>query len=430
MSSGSKTAQVIALIEDEIVRQLQRILDAPELQALEGAWRGLHYLVHNCETNADLQIKVLDVSKRELRRDLERAVSYDASELHKKVYHNEQHVWLGEPYSVLLADYEFSRLPADVRLLQGLGAIGDHAHVPIVASAQPALLDLESWDDVSDQPDLAKRMQAGQYMQWRSLRESEDAKMLFLCVPTVVAKALDLPALDGIGKSLFGKPAPDALDPLLSCKPVRMNASFAAGTIAARCFHDSGWFHEMRRVDTLGVVRNLPAHRSNAQWDGVQDASGLKCSSADAIALYRLGFMPLCRIDEARSVFFGYQSVRVVGDFEDTEEEGSRRLASSLPFALMAGRILHQLSMQQSKGKERDSVGKHRGRLHDWVQRYVTNTGAAGFNCTRPLLSAHVELTQREQDNDIRVGLLFIQLRISPGSLPSRGRFRFCVKVV
>ena len=40
--------------------QLNAVMHSPEFQKLEGAWRGLHYLVMQCETCTMLKIRVLE----------------------------------------------------------------------------------------------------------------------------------------------------------------------------------------------------------------------------------------------------------------------------------------------------------------------------------------------------------------------------------
>ena len=57
----------------------------PKFTKLEGSWRGLHYLVMNSETGSSLKLRMLNASKRELTRDLTKAVEFDQSQLFKKI---------------------------------------------------------------------------------------------------------------------------------------------------------------------------------------------------------------------------------------------------------------------------------------------------------------------------------------------------------
>jgi type VI secretion system protein ImpC len=95
----------IADIDKVLSAQLNAIMHAPEFQKLEGAWRGLHYLVMQSETSTMLKIRVLNISKDELRKDLEKAVEFDQSALFKKVYEEEYGTFGGAPYGALIGDY-------------------------------------------------------------------------------------------------------------------------------------------------------------------------------------------------------------------------------------------------------------------------------------------------------------------------------------
>ena len=90
--------RAIAAIDAKLSDQLNAIMHHPKFCALEGTWRGLHYLVMNTETSTSLKLRVLNLSKRELGRDLQRAVEFDQSQLFKKIYENEFGTPGGEPY--------------------------------------------------------------------------------------------------------------------------------------------------------------------------------------------------------------------------------------------------------------------------------------------------------------------------------------------
>src|SRR5207248_210074 len=107
----------IAAIDKKLSSQLNEIMHHPDFQKLEASWRGLHYLVHQSETGDSLKIRVLNVNKRDLFKDLEKAVEFDQSAMFKKVYEEEYGQLGGEPYGMLIGDYEFSRHPEDIGLL-------------------------------------------------------------------------------------------------------------------------------------------------------------------------------------------------------------------------------------------------------------------------------------------------------------------------
>src|SRR5690606_8034838 len=134
--------------------QLNEILHHEEFRKLEGTWRGLHYLVSNSETGANLKLRVLNVTKDELRRDLERAVEFDQSALFKKVYEEEYGTFGGTPYSLLLGDFEISRTPMDMSLLEKMSQLAAAAHAPFITAAHPVLFDRDSYTDLGTPRDL------------------------------------------------------------------------------------------------------------------------------------------------------------------------------------------------------------------------------------------------------------------------------------
>src|SRR5208337_1806731 len=109
--------QGIKAIDAVLSKQLAAVMHHPKFQQLEGTWRGLNYLVMNSETSAMLKLKVLNVSKRELFNDVDKAVEFDQSQIFKKLYENEFGTPGGEPYGALVGDYEFINHPEDIDLL-------------------------------------------------------------------------------------------------------------------------------------------------------------------------------------------------------------------------------------------------------------------------------------------------------------------------
>src|ERR1700750_703065 len=82
---------MIAAIDAKLTEQVNIIMHQEEFLALEGAWRGLHHLVNNTETDETLKIRVYNISKRELGRTLKRyrGTAWDQSPIFKRVYDEE-----------------------------------------------------------------------------------------------------------------------------------------------------------------------------------------------------------------------------------------------------------------------------------------------------------------------------------------------------
>src|SRR5438876_6107833 len=166
----------IAALDKKLSSQLNEIMHHEDFQRLEGTWRGLHYLIHQTETGEALKIRVLNVSKRDLFKDLERAVEFDQSALFKKVYEEEYGQLGGEPYGMLVGDYEFSRHPEDISLLKMVSNVAAAAHAPFVTAADPKLFNMDRYTELTAPRDLAKIFMSVEYASWKSFRESEDSR--------------------------------------------------------------------------------------------------------------------------------------------------------------------------------------------------------------------------------------------------------------
>src|SRR2546429_7934289 len=146
----------IAQIDHLLSIQLNEILHHPDLQKLEGSWRGLKYMLDQSETSDMLKIKILNCSKRDMLRDLQRAPEFDQSALFKKVYEEEFGVFGGAPFGALMGDYEFGKHPEDIELLERVSNVAASAHAPFLTAAAPDLFNLPSYTSLDAPRDLAK----------------------------------------------------------------------------------------------------------------------------------------------------------------------------------------------------------------------------------------------------------------------------------
>src|SRR5260370_42560926 len=130
-------------------RKLNEVMHAEPLQKLEGSWRGLHYCVQQTETSSSLKIKLMNISKTDLFKDLDKAVEFDQSAIWKKIYEEEYGTYGGSPFGALIGDYEFGRHPQDVSLLEKMSGVAASAHAPFLAAATPALFNFESFTELA-----------------------------------------------------------------------------------------------------------------------------------------------------------------------------------------------------------------------------------------------------------------------------------------
>jgi type VI secretion system protein ImpC len=183
-SIGARLAQIDRLIS----LQLNEVIHHPSFQKLEATWRGIKYLMDQSETNDNLKIKVLNVSKKDLLRDLQRAPEFDQSAMFKKVYEEEFGVFGGAPFAALLGDYEFGRGPEDMELLEKVSQVASAAHAPFLSAASPELMNLSDYTQLGAPRDMSKIFDSTEYAKWKAFRQSDDSRYVALTLPHILMR--------------------------------------------------------------------------------------------------------------------------------------------------------------------------------------------------------------------------------------------------
>ncbi len=398
-------AAYIAEIDRKLTEQINLIIHNDDFKALEGTWRGLAHLVKNTETDEMLQIKVLNVSKKELTKTLKKykGTEWDQSPLFKKVYEEEYGVFGGNPFGCFVGDYYWDHSAEDVQTLAGMAQICAAAHAPFMSAAGPSLLGMNSWQELNVPRDIEKIFGQKEYLAWKSLRESEDSRYLGLTLPRFLSRlpygAKTVP-VEGFNFEEDVEGADHG-------KYVWSNAAFAMGANITRAFKLNGWCTQIRGRESGGTVADLPCH-TFPTTDGDTD---VKCPTEIAIPDRReaelgikCGLIPLCYVKNSTdAVFVGAQSLQKPKVFQGrgaNEANQSAQLSSRLPYLFASCRFAHYL-----KCMVRDKVGRMMERaelqtfLQEWINNYVIeNPENAGEEkkAQRPLAGAQVEVKEVE----------------------------------
>ena len=386
----------IADIDQLLTAQLNEIIHAPEFQKLEASWRGLNYLVQQSETSTMLKIRVMNVSKEDLRKDLERAAEFDQSALFKKVYEEEYGTFGGAPYGALIGDYEFTRHSQDIALLEKVSQVAAGAHAPFIAAAHPELFNLDSFTDLGVPRDLAKGFDTVEYVKWKSFRESEDSRYVGLCLPHILMRLPYGPETVPVENFNFK----EDVDGKQHMKYLWGNAAFALGTRLTDAFALYGWCAAIRGVEGGGLVEGLPTHTFMTDEGEV----ALKCPTEIAITdrrekeLSDLGFIPLvhCKGTDY-AAFFGTQSSQKAKKYDTDIANANARLSTQLQYILCISRFAHYL-----KAMMRDKVGSFMSRtdcerfLNRWISNYVTpdDTASPAVKAQFPLREARIDVSE------------------------------------
>jgi type VI secretion system protein ImpC len=386
----------IAQIDTLLSAQLNEIMHAPEFQKLEGSWRGLHYLVHQSETSTMLKLRVLNVSKRDLLRDLERAAEFDQSALFKKVYEEEFGTFGGAPFGALIGDYEFGRHPQDMALLEKISNVAAAAHAPFISAASPQLFNLDSYTDLGAPRDLAKIFDTVEYAKWRSFRESEDSRYVGLTLPHILMRLPYGPETVPVEDFNF-KEDVDGTD---HSKYLWSSAAYAFGARLTNAFAKHHWCAAIRGVEGGGLVEGLPAHTFKTD----QGEIALKCPTEIAITdrrekeLSDLGFIPLvhCKGTDY-AAFFGAQSSQKAKKYDTDAANANARLSTQLQYIMATSRFAHYL-----KAMMRDKIGSFmtRQNAEDYLNRWIANYVLLDDNASQeakaqnPLREARIDVSE------------------------------------
>ena len=392
---------MIAAIDRKLTEQLNQIMHHKDFQQLEGAWRGLHYLVNNTETDEMLKLRVMNVSKKDLAKGLKKfkGISWDQSPLFKKLYEEEYGQFGGEPYGCLVGDYHFDHNPPDVELLSQLAQISAASHAPFIAGAAPSIMGMSSWQELSNPRDLTKIFQTPEYAAWRSLRESEDSRYLGLAMPRFLARMPYGAKINPVDEFDFGEDTEGADH----SKYVWANSAYAMATNITRSFKLYGWCSRIRGVESGGAVEELPVHTFPTDDGGVD----MKCPTEIAISdrreaeLAKNGFMPLLhRKNSDFAAFIGAQSLQKPFEYEDPDATANANLSARLPYLFAACRFAHYL-----KCIVRDKIGSFKERedmqrwLSSWIIQYVDGDPTHSSEITKamkPLAAAEVVVEEVE----------------------------------
>ena len=392
---------MIAALDAKLTEQVNVIMHHEDFQKLESAWRGLHHLVNNTETDEYLKIRVINISKKDLGRTLKkfRGTAWDQSPIFKQVYEQEYGQFGGEPYGVLVGDYEFDHGPQDVQLLGDIAQIAAAAHTPFISAAAPTVMGMDSWNELANPRDLTKIFGTPEYAAWRSLRESEDSRYIGLAMPRFLARLPYGAKTDPVDEFHFEEDVEGAD----SAKFCWANAAYAMATNITRSFKLYGWCSRIRGIESGGAVEGLPVYSFPTDDGGV----AMKCPTEISISdrreaeLAKNGFMPLIHKKNSDfAAFIGAQSLQKPQEYDDPAATANANLSARLPYLFASCRFAHYLKcMVRDKIGSTMSRGQLEGWLTSWILQYVGPEDAPeSYKATHPLSEAKVVLEANEEN--------------------------------
>ena len=386
----------IAEIDRLVSMQLNEVMHAPEFQKLEASWRGLKYLLSQSETGEGLKLKVLNVGKKELLKDLQRAPEFDQSALFKKVYEEEFGIFGGAPFGALLGDYEFGKSGQDIELLEKVSEVAAASHAPFLTGSSHEMFNLEDYTKLDQPRDMAKLFDSTEYAKWKAFRESEDSRYVALALPRMLLRepfgSATVPVESfNYEENVDGSEHDDYL---------WGNAAWALGAKVTDAFAKYGWCATIRGVESGGLVEGLPVHNFKTDEGDV----AMKCPTETPITdrrekeLADLGFVPLVHCKGTpNAAFFSVQSTQKAKVFQSDSATANARISAQLPYIFAVSRFAHYL-----KSMMRDKIGGYTSKdeihkfLNSWIMNYVVGNDDASMSvkAKRPLREARIDVEE------------------------------------
>lgn len=395
--------RLVSELDKKISSQVSLILHNDKFQELESHWRGLHHLVNNSDTNSKLKIRVMNISKTEVYKTLKRykGTKWDQSPIFKGIYEQEYGTANGAPYACIIGDYYFDHTAPDVEFLSEISHISAAAHAPFIAATAPSLLNMESWQELSNPRDLTQIFDAPQYASWRSFRDSADAQYVSLAMPRFLGRLPYGEKTNPVDEFAFEEDVSDGDHGSYSW----VNAAYAMGTNINRSFSDYGWASQIAGLETGGVVEDLPVHTFETDDGGVDAKCPTEISITDRREkeLSDNGLSALIHYKNTDySVFFKATSLRKPVAYDDPEATSNAKLATNLSYIFATSRFAHYLK-HIVRNKIGASVTRDRMQtdLQRWVNNYIEpnpNTASERDMAERPLSGAEVTVEEDEEN--------------------------------
>jgi type VI secretion system protein ImpC len=388
-----------AMINDLDARlssQVNEILHAPEFQKLESSWRSLHSMVQSFNFRENTKLELFNATKDELREDFEDSIEVPKSTLYDRVYKQEYGVHGGQPYGLMVGNFEMSPGAEDMQLLSNLASVAAMSHAPFVTNAGPEFFGAKSFEELDKLKDLSSVFEAPQLARWRAFRESQDSRYVGLCVPRMLMR--NVYGKDGLKTKSFSFEE-DVIGS--NQKYLWGYVSTAFAQRVADSFAKFRWCPNIIGPQSGGAVENLPLHTYSEGGEmKVKVPTEVQVDDRRELELAEQGFISLVFEKRTnRAAFFSANSAQIPKSFADTPEGNAAKtnytLGTRLPYVFIITRLAHYLKvMQRLKIGSTTDKSKLQRELNEWIRPYVSiqeNLHESKVG-SRPLESAKIEV--------------------------------------
>lgn len=381
----------IALLDELLTEQINLVLHHPRFQRLEASWRGVAYLTEQVPGNKKLKVRILDINKEILTKDVRRVIEFDQSQLFQKIYTNEFGRPGGEPFGLLIGDYQVSHLHVQheemlsVDVLHAMTKIAAAAFVPFIVSANPVLFGLDNFVGLQMPVDLSTIFKQAEYLPWRTLQQDEDCRFLGVTLPYILMRLPYKPTVRRIDEFCFTEDVSASEQHNFLWGHV----GYALAGVVMRAFKNTGWLIDIcgtnHTVGASGIVADLP--RQNFATDkadiATKYATNVCISDKKEKVLSDLGFIALCECKYTNlAAFYNCKSLQHAKVYSTDAATVSAELSSMLQYTLCLSRFAHYVKvMMREKVGSFISANECQVFLQNWLLTYT----AASDNLTPEL---------------------------------------------
>ncbi len=290
-------AELIAGVDAAMAQLLRDILHHPDFQALESLWRAVHLVTRRLETDSDLTLVLIDLTRAELEGDLLSTTPLESTAAFKLLVEPSVGTEGGRPWTLLVGDFSFGPCRRDIALLWRLGQIARLAGAPFLVAASPRFVGCDALASTPD-PDDWGPLPTDEG--WSDLRRGTEAPYLGLALPRLLLRAPYGPESDPIETFPFKEfPEPPAHASYLWGNP-----AFAVALLIGLSFDASGRF-DSARFDPDLTDLPLPLERTEDGETRVKPCAEVLLGVRAADRILDAGLMPLLSIRDRDAVRLG-----------------------------------------------------------------------------------------------------------------------------
>ncbi len=405
---------MISELDRQLSGQMDEILHNGEFQKLESAWRSLKFLVDKTDFRENNKIEILNATKQDLLDDFEDAPEITKAGMYRKVYTAEYGQFGGQPYGMIIGNYEFGPGPQDISLLQSMASVSTMAHAPFIAAASSEMFGITDFSTLPNLKDLKSIFEGPQYIKWQAFRESEDSRNVGLTLPHFILRIPYGADTKPAKRFNYSENVSDGNDSFLWG-----NAAFAFASRVADSFAKYRWCANIIGPQGGGAVEDLITYQYDAMGElQTKIPTEILISERREYELAEEGFISLSmRKGSDNAAFFSANSVQKPKNFgiskEGKEAELNYRLGTQLPYTFIINRLAHYIKVIQRENigtwKERGDLEKE---LNNWIRQYVADQDnpSPGVRSRRPLRQAEITVSDVEGDP----GWYRVSLKVRP----------------